>query len=119
VDDTGPEPPVWKGGIQAFTATPTPTITATGTPTDTPTSTPTNTPTVTGTPTVTATPTPTPLVYDVNGDGIVDANDISLVMWDWVHDPMAERSNFDGEGEIDHRDIFLFSQWWGYRNEDR
>jgi hypothetical protein len=51
VDDTGVEPPVWKGGVMAFTQTPT--ATPTNTPTSTPT--PTNTPTFTHTPTITPT----------------------------------------------------------------
>jgi hypothetical protein len=57
VDDTGLEPPVWKGGVAAFTSTPTPTPTntPTNTPTPTPTNTPTNTPTATRTPTITPT----------------------------------------------------------------
>jgi hypothetical protein len=129
VDDTGPEPPVWKGGIAGFTPVPTETATptntppptATSTPTATPTSTATATPTPTRTPSVTpsptVTPTPTPLIYDVNGDGLVGDLDLLLVIWDKINDPTAERSNFDGEGEIDHRDIFLFSQWWEYRVE--
>jgi hypothetical protein len=53
----------------------------------------------------------------VNADGVVDDLDLFLVIWDKIHDPTADRSNFDGEGEIDHRDIFLFSQWWGYQDK--
>jgi len=145
VDDTGPEPPVWKGGIAAFTPVPTatptgtptetPTETATYTPTSTPTETPTETPTPTmtvtetptatdtPTPTVTPTETPTPtvtptpayLIYDVNRDGVVDSLDLYLVIWDRNNNPSSVLTDFNRDGVVDHLDIFLFSQWWEYQ----
>jgi hypothetical protein len=59
--------------------TPAPTVTSTFTPTVTPTRTITNTPRATATATGTRTPTLTPVVLlgDVNGDGVVDGQDVS------------------------------------------
>ncbi|MBE7558947.1 hypothetical protein HS125_08355 [bacterium] len=114
----------------SFTATPTPTPTPTSTYTPSPTPTPTTpvvvtetpTPTATGTPSPTATPsgtaTPTPtatltatpavpLVPDFNRDGIVNADDLLLML-----DGAAPQYDLDGDGVVDLRDWFLFGFWW-------
>lgn len=83
VEGTGVLCPGWP----TPTPTPTPTATPTGpiptpTPTMTPTVTPTPTPTPTGpTPTPAPTATPTPALFaDLNGDGVVDSEDMKIVL---------------------------------------
>jgi hypothetical protein len=82
----------------------------TPTPSVTPTVTPTPPPTATATPT--DTPTPGLSIFDLTGDRIIDAEDLFLFIHDMIHDPTSERSNFDGLGGTDHRDLFLFSLHW-------
>jgi len=97
-----------------LTPSPTPVVTVTPTPSPTPipgdTSTP--TPILPSSPTPTFGPTPTPFIFDVLTDGVVDENDLFLVINDMISSPTSERSDFDGSGEIDALDIFLFSIHW-------
>ena len=51
--------------------------------------------------------------YDINGDDIVDANDLSIAMSFLLHSigpsspPLAKRSDVNGNGVIDIQDFFL------------
>ncbi len=96
------------------TNTPGPTAVPT-TPGPTATTGPTNTPTNTVPPTATRTPTPTreSQLGDVNGDGVVDAEDALWILWDeaGIEDvPLPEKADVNEDGEINSIDA-LFILW--------
>lgn len=117
-----PSPTATETPVPTATWTPTPSLTATPTatptrPPDTPT--PTATTTLSPTPGVTDTPTPTPsptlpapAFPDFNGDGVVDALDLLLMLGspDLQYD-------LNRDGKLDSADWFLFAQHWGLREE--
>ena len=94
------------------TATPTPTFTITPTPTPTDTRTP--TPTVTLTPTLTPeiSPTPTPHEYDFDRDLKIDWNDLHFM----IHSMKVESPT--PEQEFDYQNLFEFSTFWMWNNEN-
>lgn len=94
------------------TKTPTPTVTNTLTPTSTPkpsatnTSTPTVTPKPTSTSTPTLTPTPLPKVGDVNGDRLVNAVDIGIVIDAYLSNPISDqRADVNKDGKVNIVDL--------------
>lgn len=101
---------------EPVTPTPTTLVSPTPTATETPIPTPCATPTVPilDTPTPSLTPISPIVIFDVFKDGIIDAKDLHLVISDMIYSPTAERSNFDGKGEVDEYDVFLFSQAWNH-----
>lgn len=85
--------------IITVTSTSTPTPTPTSTPK--PTSTPTSNPTPTSTPTSTSTPTPEPLPGDVDGDGVVNAVDLGIIIDNYGLDVPPG----DSRADLDHNNI--------------
>jgi hypothetical protein len=62
-----------------------------------------------------------PLVVDFNGDGMVEINDLMLLIESWGQDdPVVDiwpRSV--GDGIVDERDLEFFMSYWGQEAEDR
>jgi CotH kinase protein/Lamin Tail Domain/Chitobiase/beta-hexosaminidase C-terminal domain len=98
------------------TATPTPTVTPmpTATPTPTPTATMTNTatppPTYTQTPTPTNTPAITLVDFDLNGDGVINQDDLQILLN--MIGTANSTGDFNRDGIIDSIDLLLFSEKW-------
>jgi len=90
-----------------------------GTPPATSTPTPTHTPTHTPTPTSTPTPTPTPPTicerYDFNEDGIIDLDDINIVLFHsiFVDAPYDAQYDIIPDGVIDIADVFEVALYFG------
>lgn len=51
-------------------------------------------------------------LYDMNGDGWVDPQDLYLLIGDLGGNPSDLRSDFNCDGRVDYRDLALFSTQW-------
>jgi Dockerin type I domain len=117
--NTGTPTPTFTGGFtppptHTATDTPTATPTATDTPVGTPSPTATPTPTGTVTPVYTLTPTPTPTGctpnYDLNQDGMINAQDMLILLDAMKHD--APMHDFNCDGKMDALDLMLMGMHW-------
>jgi hypothetical protein len=86
--------------------------------------TPTVTPTSTATPAATPTPSTTPgLLFDLNGDMVVDGVDLFLMAADWQRGAVsAEKgaspaADMDGSGAVDAADLLLLIEAWSSRGD--
>ncbi|MFQ5856991.1 MAG: S8 family serine peptidase [Anaerolineae bacterium] len=75
-----------------------------------PTATPSPTPTSTSTPT--ATPMPSNSCGDLNGSGVIDADDLQMAAADWQNGVGSE-SDLNGDGVVDIRDLMIIAAQWG------